>query len=122
MDALEKPADIIADGRSYNQVYRTSISGLDNIVIPHPPQSYQQANHERNDKEKTREGDQQQLKEDQVVVSRRSLWMRIIVDAMFVPFIQGFMLNIGTHWVRNWRKSGGLIGLFKRSSKPTQQR
>ncbi|KAJ2707545.1 hypothetical protein FB645_000722 [Coemansia sp. IMI 203386] len=120
MDPLEKPKDTAND---YTQIYRASIPGLENVVIPQPPPSYQPILTTQmkpvSRKRDSRESDERQNAGNQVV-SPRPLWMRIIVDAMFVPFIQGFMLNIGAHWVRNWRRNGGLLALFKRRSKPTQ--
>ncbi|KAJ2665355.1 hypothetical protein IWW48_000244 [Coemansia sp. RSA 1200] len=46
-------------------------------------------------------------------VVARSWWARVLVDAMLVPFVQGFMLNLGVHWVQYWRSTGGLLGLFR---------
>ncbi|KAJ2501934.1 hypothetical protein GGI11_007754 [Coemansia sp. RSA 2049] len=46
-------------------------------------------------------------------VAVRSWWARVLVDAMLVPFVQGFMLNLGVHWVQYWRSTGGLLGLFR---------
>ncbi|KAJ2825831.1 hypothetical protein IWW50_002669 [Coemansia erecta] len=43
----------------------------------------------------------------------RPWWARLLVDSMLVPFVQGFMLNLGIHWVRYWRRGGGLVGVFR---------
>ncbi|KAJ2783315.1 hypothetical protein H4R18_001761 [Coemansia javaensis] len=45
--------------------------------------------------------------------AERPWWLRLLVDAMVVPFAQGFMLTLGIHWVRYWRRAGGLVGLFR---------
>ncbi|KAJ2860538.1 hypothetical protein GGI22_002692, partial [Coemansia erecta] len=42
----------------------------------------------------------------------RSWWMRLLVDSMFIPFVQGFMLNMGVHWIQYWRRTGGVLGMF----------
>ncbi|KAJ2692278.1 hypothetical protein H4R19_006184 [Coemansia spiralis] len=43
----------------------------------------------------------------------RPWWMRLLVDAVAVPFLQGFMLTLGVHWIRNWRRAGGLLGVIR---------
>ncbi|KAJ2747965.1 hypothetical protein GGI20_000052 [Coemansia sp. BCRC 34301] len=40
-------------------------------------------------------------------------WQRLLIDAMLVPFTQGFMLTLAANWVRYWRQTGGLMGLFR---------
>ncbi|KAJ1841848.1 hypothetical protein LPJ70_004061 [Coemansia sp. RSA 2708] len=45
--------------------------------------------------------------------NKKSWWVRLLVDSMLVPFVQGFMLNLGIHWVKYWRRSGGLLGVFR---------
>ncbi|KAJ1733727.1 hypothetical protein LPJ61_001418 [Coemansia biformis] len=45
--------------------------------------------------------------------SKRPWWVRLLVDSMAVPFLQGFMLTLGVHWIRHWRRSGGLLGIFR---------
>ncbi|KAJ1666996.1 hypothetical protein IW140_002208 [Coemansia sp. RSA 1813] len=48
------------------------------------------------------------------VAPGRSWWLRLLVDSMLIPFVQGFMLNMGVHWIRYWRGTGGLLGVFRR--------
>ncbi|PIA13788.1 hypothetical protein COEREDRAFT_17358 [Coemansia reversa NRRL 1564] len=45
---------------------------------------------------------------------KRPWWMRLFLDAVVVPFVQGFMLNLGIHCIRHWRNNGGLVGVFRR--------
>ncbi|KAJ2331856.1 hypothetical protein GGI00_003064 [Coemansia sp. RSA 2681] len=40
-------------------------------------------------------------------------WQRLLIDAMLIPFTQGFMLTLAVNWVRYWRQTGGLMGLFR---------
>ncbi|KAJ2775422.1 hypothetical protein IWQ56_000060 [Coemansia nantahalensis] len=43
----------------------------------------------------------------------RPWWVRLLVDAVAVPFLQGFMLTLGVHWIRRWRRAGGLLGVLR---------
>ncbi|KAJ2617274.1 hypothetical protein H4S08_000375 [Coemansia sp. RSA 1365] len=44
---------------------------------------------------------------------KRPWWMRLFLDAVVVPFVQGFMLNLGIHFIKHWRNNGGLVGVFR---------
>ncbi|KAJ2001301.1 hypothetical protein GGI04_003517 [Coemansia thaxteri] len=49
----------------------------------------------------------------------RPWWQRLLIDAMLVPFTQSFMLSIAVNWVRYWRQTGGLLGLFRSRRSPS---
>ncbi|KAJ2377030.1 hypothetical protein GGI05_006923, partial [Coemansia sp. RSA 2603] len=99
-----------------NRLYTTSIHGLDNVVVPQPPPDSQPSRQIKAEEVtgkrltvlRTRRGEKLAAKQAPPPLPR-PWWMRLLVDAMVLPFIQGFMLNIGVHWVRNWRRSGGLL-------------
>ncbi|KAI7829217.1 hypothetical protein BX661DRAFT_197993 [Kickxella alabastrina] len=100
-----------------HRLQTANVQGLDNIIIPQPPPPPTANTTARNSEPRRVSAKHHQLTKEPVqqqAVAPRPWWMRLLVDAVFVPFVQGFMLNLGTHWVRNWRRNGGLLGVFRR--------
>ncbi|KAJ2623403.1 hypothetical protein GGI26_002441 [Coemansia sp. RSA 1358] len=106
-------------------IYFTSSQGLDNIILPQNTSLYQEwnANLDRLDASpRNRLQRQPEYSHATKAVQPnpaqiphgRPWWMRLFVDSMLIPFVQGFMLNLGVHWIRSWRRSGGLLGVFRR--------
>ncbi|KAI8324686.1 hypothetical protein GQ54DRAFT_55372 [Martensiomyces pterosporus] len=95
-----------------------NIQGIGRVVLPPQESLYQQFDRTHADaSELTRNGAQGTEKDagnDRASVVRKPWWQMLFVDAMLVPFVQGFMLNIAINWARHWRRSGGLVGVIRR--------
>ncbi|KAJ1780231.1 hypothetical protein LPJ77_000627 [Coemansia sp. RSA 2523] len=102
------------------------IPGLDNIIVPQDTlyQTWQLPNTPPNQKpplysallhgtRSNKHTNDSTLIAHKPQKANRPWWARLLVDSILVPFVQGFMLNLGIHWVHYWRRGGGLMGVFR---------
>ncbi|ORX73909.1 hypothetical protein DL89DRAFT_263916 [Linderina pennispora] len=87
--------------RHTDTLYSAHVSGIGRVLVPHPPQPQP---HPAEPPKTTRP----------LPPLGKPWWKRLFVDAMLIPFVQGFTLSIATQWARHWRRIGGLVGVIRR--------
>ncbi|KAJ1799976.1 hypothetical protein LPJ59_001445 [Coemansia sp. RSA 2399] len=110
-------------GKGVTDMYIASVPGLDTIIVPregHDDPRWEDSDSSGSLPNKLRRHPQHARNPIRGSVKAvqakpgRSWWMRLLVDSMLIPFAQGFMLNMGVHWIQYWRRTGGVLGVFRR--------